>query len=126
MKHDASMDDAHRLLTPLPTRPHHDQLEVSVFGQVLVERHQRIDRVEVVLFGRLDDAAAEAVETHLLSGPSEMLVVDLTHLNGIEAAAFNRLIDRQQADHESGRQLLLRIAPRQVCGLDAADSDVLS
>lgn len=117
------MDNAHRLLTPVPSRPHHDQLEVSVFGDLLVERHQRIDRVEVVLFGRLDDAAVDAVDRDLLAGPSEILVLDLTHLHGIEATAFNGLIDRQQAAHESGRHLLLRIAPGQVSALSATGSD---
>jgi hypothetical protein len=123
MKREASRDDAHRLLNPAVSRAQHDPLEVWVSGDVLVERRQRIDRVEVILFGRLDDPAAEAVERSLPTGPSQTLVLDLTHLNGIAAAALHRLIDRQQADHDRGRQLLLRIAPGQVSRLRAVECE---
>lgn len=115
------MNDARRLLSPAGQPERADPLDVSVCGGLLVERRERADRIEFVLFGELDREAARAVELTLLEGAPSTVLLDLTYLSGAESAAMCRLVDRQRADYRAGRQLLLRIAPSQVSQLTAAE-----
>lgn len=121
------MNDARRLLSPAGPAGRGDPADVSACGGLLVERHERVDRIEFVLFGELDRDAARVVELALLedatatatapaAAPATVLL-DLTYLSATEPAAVRRLIERQRADYRAGRQLLLRIAPQQVSQL---------
>lgn len=117
MKREAHRDDADRLLSAAPQPERADPLDVLVCGNLLVERHDRGDRLNYVLFGLLDADATETVEAQLLKGSEDTILLDLTHLNVAEPVALCRLVERQREEHQAGRQLLLRIAPEQVAQL---------
>lgn len=117
MKREAHMDDARRLLPPAGQSERVDALDLLVCDEVLVERYERPERLEFVLFGPLSSEATEAVERQLLDGAPDTALLDLTHVDVAEPAALSRLVDRQREEHRAGRQLLLRIAPDQVAQL---------
>jgi ABC-type transporter Mla MlaB component len=118
MKPHAHANDAHRLLRPAASPERLASLEILVCGDLLVERRQHPERVELVLFGQLHRRAAESVEAQLLDACEDPVLLDLTHLDLAEPAALGRLADRQREEHQAGRQVLLRIAPEQVAQLN--------
>lgn len=91
----------------------------SVIGSTLIERRERLESVELCLYGELTRESASVLGTHVSEAAgdgSAAVLVDLCRLAELETGALDELVAAQR---DSDRPVLIRITASQAAVLAA-------